>query len=104
MPLLEIVMDLINEPIIDRAKRKHADARDWLTNWCHEVRSGSWRNPDAVRKLYARASILPDNRVVFRVKGNRYRLIVQIDYRKGIVVAIFFGTHEEYDEFNAREA
>ena len=50
------------------------------------------------------ASILPDNRVVFRVKGNRYRLIVQIDYRKGIVVAIFFGTHAEYDEFNAREA
>ena len=42
--------------------------------------------------------------VVFRVKGNRYRLIVQIDYRKGIVVAIFFGTHAEYDEFNAREA
>ena len=41
--------------------------------------------------------------VVFRVKGNNYRLVVQIDYRKGIVVAVFFGTHEEYDEFNAKE-
>ena len=97
-------MDLINEPVIDRAKRRHADARDWLTNWRHEVRSGSWENPEALRKLYARAGILPDNRVVFRVKGNRYRLIVQIDYRKGIVVAIFFGTHAEYDEFNSRGA
>ena len=37
------------------------------------------------------------------VKGNNYRLVVQIDYRKGIVVAVFFGTHEEYDEFNAKE-
>lgn len=97
-------MILINEPLIDRAKSKHADARDWLAKWCHEVKSGSWENPEAVRNLYARASILPGNRVVFRVKGNRYRLIVQIDFRKGIVVVLFFGTHDEYDEFNAREA
>ena len=100
---MEIVLDLINEPIIDRAKRKHADAREWLTKWCHEVKSGSWSNPDAVRQRYARASILPNNQVVFRVKGNNYRLVVQIDYRKGIVVAVFFGTHEEYEEFNAKE-
>ena len=97
-------MVLINEPLIDRAKRKHADARDWLTNWCHEVRSSSWEDPDGVREIYPRASILPGNRVVFRVKGNRYRLIVQIDYRKGIVVALFFGTHAEYDKLNARGA
>ena len=97
-------MDLINEPIIDRAKGKHADARDWLTNWSHEVKSGNWGNPDAVRNQYTRASILPNNRVVFRVRGNRYRLVVQIDYRKGIVVVVFFGTHAEYDEINAKEA
>ena len=96
-------MDLINEPIIDKAKREHADARQWLTNWCHEVKSGNWENPAEVRKRFTRASILPNSRVVFRVKGNRYRLIVQIDYRKGIVVVVFFGTHPEYDEFNAKE-
>ena len=97
-------MDLINEPVIVRAKMKHADARDWLTNWCHEVKSACWRNPDAVRKLYSRASIRPDNRVVFRDKRNCYRLVVQIDYRKGVVVAEFFDTHKIYDELNAKEA
>ncbi len=96
-------MVLINEPIIDRAKRRHADARAWLTNWCHEVKSETWKDPDTVRDRFARSSILPNNRVVFRIRGNRYRLVVQINYRKGIVVVLFFGTHAEYDEFDAKE-
>ena len=96
-------MDLINEPIIDRAKRKHADARNWLTNWRHEVKSGNWRNPDAVRALYTRTSFLPDNRVVFRIKGKKYRLVVRINYRRGIVSARFFGTRAEYGRINAEE-
>lgn len=96
-------MDLINEPVIERAKRRHADARQWLTNWSHEVKSGSWKGPDAVRERYTRVSILPNNWVVFRVRGNRYRLVVQVDYRKGIVVVVFFGTHAEYDRFDAEE-
>ena len=96
-------MNLVNEPVIDRAKRKHADAREWLTNWCHEVKSGSWKDPDAVRERHTRVTVLPNNRVVFRVRGNRYRLVVQVDYRKGIVVVVFFGTHAEYDRFDAEE-
>ena len=96
-------MHLINETLIEEGKKKHADAREWLSNWAHEVKTGKWRDPDEVRKKF-RVSILPNNGVVFKVKGKRYRLVVRVDYRKGIVVILFFGTHAEYDKFNAVKA
>ena len=68
-------------------------------------RSQEWQleRPGRVRERFTRVSILPNNRVVFRVRGIRYRLVVQVDYRKGIVVVVFFGTHPEYDRFDAEE-
>ena len=96
-------MDLINEPIIEEAKRNHADARKWLSSWRHEVEIGNWTSPDSVKALYPRTSFLPDNRVVFRIKGKKYRLVVRINYRRGIVSARFFGTRAEYGRINAEE-
>jgi len=52
---------------------------------------------------YSDASILRNNRVVFRVKGNTYRLVVRIDYGNGLVFIRFVGTHAEYDRINAEE-
>jgi len=58
---------------------------------------------DDIKKFYASASFLKDNRVVFNIKGNDYRLIVHIDYLRKIVRVKFIGTHAQYDKINAEE-
>ncbi|WP_313956829.1 type II toxin-antitoxin system HigB family toxin [Aliarcobacter cryaerophilus] len=56
-----------------------------------------------MKKIYSSASFLEDNRVVFNIKGNDYRLIVHIDYLRKIVRVKFIGNHSEYDKINAKE-
>jgi len=60
-----------------------------------------WRNPQDVKRSHPKASILKSGRAVFNIKGNDYRLIVQLDYSVGLVRIRFFGTHAEYDEIDA---
>ena len=54
-----------------------------------------------IKTTYATADILPDNRVVFNIKGNNYRLIVRVQYNLGRVYIRWIGTHAEYDEIDA---
>jgi len=82
--------------------RAHPDAEDALKAWYQEASQSSWRSPAEIKKLYANASIVADNRVVFNIKGNKYRLIVRIRYDSGIVFIRFIGTHAEYDRVDAR--
>ena len=62
-----------------------------------------WKNPNEVKKEYPSASILNDNRIVFNIKGNNYRLIVRINYNYQMIWIRFIGTHAEYDKVNANE-
>lgn len=73
-------------------------ARGPLDAWRAEVKISTWRTPQDVRNRYPRASVLSNNRVVFRIKGNDYRLLVKIHYQNGIVKIEWIGTHAEYDE------
>jgi mRNA interferase HigB len=82
---------------------KHPDAEEPLLAWYREAEHASWASPAAIRARYANASILRDNRVVFNIKGNSYRLVVKINYPYGVVYVRFVGTHEEYDAINAEE-
>lgn len=66
-----------------------------------EARKDEWRTPSDIKRLYRTADILPGNRVVFNIGGNKYRLIVKIRYDLGIVYIRFIGTHAEYDRINA---
>jgi len=74
-----------------------------LEVWHSDTRKAVWETPDDIKKLYASASFLKDNRVVFNIKGNDYRLIVHIDYLRKIVRVKFVGTHAQYDKINAEE-
>jgi mRNA interferase HigB len=71
--------------------------------WHSDVRKAQWESPDQIKREYSSASFLRDNRVVFNIKGNDYRLIVHIDYKRKIVRVKFIGTHSEYDKINAEE-
>ena len=74
-----------------------------LDAWFDEVRKARWTNTAAVKRLYATASIVTADRIVFNIKGNDYRLVTSVDFEKGIVWIKWIGTHKEYDEINVRK-
>jgi mRNA interferase HigB len=82
---------------------KHPDAEQPLRAWYAEVRNESWVKPADIKFFYRTASLLKNNRVVFNIKGNNYRLITAINYDYHIIYIRFIGTHKEYDRINAEE-
>ncbi len=80
---------------------KHEDSEQQLKSWFHEAEKAEWKNPNQIQAEYSTASILKENRVVFKIKGNNYRLIAKINYEYQIVWIRFIGTHAEYDKINA---
>jgi mRNA interferase HigB len=76
-------------------------ARSQYDVWLAIAGQSRWRLPDDVKASHPKASILKGGRVVFNIKGNDYRLVAAIQYRAGVVVIRFFGTHAEYDDINA---
>lgn len=81
---------------------KHTDCEEQLKSWYEEANGVLWKTPADIKKEYPSASILEDNRIVFNIKGNKYRLIVKINYKYSIVWIRFVGTHGQYDKINAR--
>jgi len=82
---------------------KHKDCEEQLKSWYNEVNKTDWDNPNELKNEYPSASILEDNRIVFNIKGNNYRLIVKINYEYKIMRIRFIGTHGEYDKINANK-
>jgi len=81
----------------------YSESKTSLDSWYHEALKASWKTPNDVKAQYKNASIIGDNRVVFNIHGNKYRLIVKINYYASIIFIRFVGTHKEYDKINATE-
>ena len=79
----------------------HPDARQALQAWYYDARKAVWTCPADIKAVYRNASIIGNNRVVFNIRGNRYRLVVAIQYQHGLVYIRFVGTHHEYDQIDA---
>ena len=80
---------------------KHKDCEEQLKAWYKEAEEAFWNGPREIKRDYPSASFLSNNRVVFNIKGNHYRLVVRINYDCGIVWIRFVGTHKEYDKIKA---
>ncbi|MDE2987120.1 MAG: type II toxin-antitoxin system HigB family toxin [Chloroflexota bacterium] len=80
---------------------RHADAEQSLRAWHEEAKQAHWGTPEQVKQRYPKASIIANNRVVFNIKGNVYRLVVHIRYDHGSVYIRFIGTHTEYDRIDS---
>ncbi|WP_419165169.1 type II toxin-antitoxin system HigB family toxin [Candidatus Palauibacter sp.] len=74
-----------------------------LKAWHAVARKAGWSSPADVKAFYRNASIVGNNRIVFNIGGNRYRLIVRFDYSYGFAFVRFVGTHEDYDKIDAAE-
>jgi len=81
----------------------HADAEEPIKAWYQEAKVADWSTPDQVKAMYRNASVVGDNRIVFNIAGNKYRLIVKFNYAYRIGYVRFAGTHAEYDRINAEE-
>jgi len=80
---------------------QHADAEQALRAWYHDVKKATWKTPTDIKAIYRNASFIANNRVVFNIKGNQYRIVVAIQYQHRAVYIRFVGTHEEYDKIDA---
>ena len=76
---------------------KYGDAEDPLKSWYREAKQANWLNPADIKEQYRNASILKNNRTVFNIAGNKYRLVVEINYALQIIFIRFVGTHQDYD-------
>jgi mRNA interferase HigB len=79
----------------------HPDAEQPLRAWYTEVKKASWNSPAEIKATYRSASILSNNRVVFNIKGNTYRLVLVVEYDQGKMFIRFAGTHAEYNRIDA---
>ena len=82
---------------------KHNDAEQPLKAWYSEAKKANWKKPADITRQYRTASIIKNNRVVFNIKGNDYRLVTAINYDFKIVYIRFIGSHKEYDKINVEE-
>lgn len=94
-------MRVISKKVLRDFWESHSDCEQQLKSWFREAIKAEWKNTNDVKGEYPSASILNNNRVVFNIKGNNYRLIVKISYEYEMVWIRFIGTHSEYDKINA---
>ena len=80
----------------------YQDAEQPALAWYRDVLKADWATPAAVKAQFGTASILKDGRVVFNLAGNKYRLVVWINYPYRVVYVRFIGTHRQYDAIDAQ--
>ena len=79
---------------------RYPDAEQPLKAWHDEARRATWASPHDIRSCYASASFIGSSRVVFNIKGNSHRLIVDVTYQRQMIYIKFIGTHAEYDRID----
>lgn len=83
-------------------KPEYADSETTLRAWYHDVKLAEWRNSHDLKRQYKNASIIGEGRVVFNIKGNKYRLVVAIDYAFQVIFIRFIGTHIQYNQIDVK--
>ncbi len=94
-------MRVIAKKILRDFWAKHSDCEQQLKSWYKEAEDAIWKSPNQIKREYPFANILEDNRIVFNIKGNKYRLLVRINYNYQMVWIRFIGTHAQYDKIVA---
>lgn len=81
--------------------QRHPDAEIPLRSWYAAASRADWRSPADVKAAYRSASFVANNRIVFNIKGNEYRLVAAVHYNRRMMFIRFIGTHREYDKIDA---
>lgn len=81
---------------------RHPKCEQALKSWVREAKFANWSSPQELKRQFKSASILSNKRVVFNINGNRFRLIVDVEFRLKIVFIVWFGSHAKYDQIDAK--
>ena len=84
------------------SKPEYSDAREPALAWYQHVLGADWASPAEIKREIGNASILKDGRAVFNIAGNKYRIVVGINYAYRVVYIRFIGTHKQYDEIDVQ--
>jgi len=94
-------MNIHNKGSLIEFYTKHPDRKDTLVKWYHDVSKKTWRKPNDVIKDYNKARTIKNDRAIFKINENDYRIIVELNYQKGWIFIKFIGTHAAYDKVDA---
>ena len=94
-------MRVIAKKILREFWDKHADSEEAIKTWYKEASKATWYGPNDIKLKYPKASILKGGRVIFNICGNKYRLVVDINYSRLWIFVRFIGTHKAYDKIDA---
>jgi mRNA interferase HigB len=94
-------MVIISKAILREFAEKHPDAETALVKWYDQTKSADWRNFSELKKTFSSTDVVANDRYVFDIKGNQYRLIALIIFRTRTMFILFIGTHKEYDGVDA---
>ena len=100
--IISLSMRVISVKTIKLFYHSHKTALQPLLCWYEEIRKASWKNHNELKTQFSNASIINTKRVVFNIHGNHYRLIVDIEYRLGIVFVVWIGSHKDYDRIDSK--
>ncbi|WP_324042428.1 type II toxin-antitoxin system HigB family toxin [Aeromonas caviae] len=93
-------MRIISKKALSNFWADHADAEEPLKAWHEEAKNAEWTTPQDIKNHYSSASFVGDNRVIFNIGGNKYRLVIFVRYEHQLCYIKFIGTHAEYDKIN----
>jgi mRNA interferase HigB len=94
-------MHIVSRKALREFWEKRPDAKHALQAWYTDVKHANWKNPADIKANHQTASFLANNRVVFNIKGNQYRIVIVVQYKFGNVYIRFVGTHRDYDRIDA---
>lgn len=92
-------MKVLRKGILDEFSKIHAEVTSQVLIWLAEAEGAEWKTPQEIKDRYSSASFLDNNRVIFNLKGNKFRLDTKIAYQTGIVLIMRMGTHAEYNKW-----
>ena len=91
-------MNVYNLSTLTAFVNKHSDCKETVHKWYHDLLTRKWQKPSDVTRDYNTARAVKNNRIIFKINDNDYRVIVEINYQKGWLFIKFIGTHAEYDQ------
>ncbi|MDP9047881.1 MAG: type II toxin-antitoxin system HigB family toxin [Bacteroidota bacterium] len=94
-------MNIISKPTIINYVDKYPIAANALLAWYKVFSKTNFNNFNELKQVYNNASIINNKRIIFNIKGNSFRLIVSVDFKRRLAYVIWFGTHKEYDKIDA---
>ena len=96
-------MRVIAVKILRLYAKKKIEAEQSLLSWYQEAEKANWKNHNELKQQFANASVISNKRLVFNIHGNKYRLIIDIEYHLQIIFIVWIGNHKEYDNIDAKK-